>query len=71
MYSVKGIFDGRTLKLDEKVLVEGRSEVILTFLNGIKKENRDRIAKRQLKTLKTGYEMGALLVSGRSSIYER
>ena len=71
MISVKGVYDGKSLKLDENVTIKRPAEVILTFLNSGGNENQKGINKRQLKILKKGYKMGSLKYSYRNELYER
>ena len=71
MLSVKGIYDGKNLRLDENVVVERPAEVILTFLNSGRNGNQKEISERQIRILKKGYRMGSLKFHSRDELHER
>lgn len=71
MLSVKGVYDGKNLKLDENVSVERPAEVILTFLNYGMNGDQKKISERQLKILEKGYQMGRLKHHSRDELHER
>jgi hypothetical protein len=71
MQSVKGVYDGKSLKLDEQVGVDRPTEIILTFLSGKRRTNQREITRRQLGLLENGYKMGGLVYQKRTELYGR
>lgn len=71
MLAVRGIYDGKHLKLDENVNINSPTEVILTFLAGRQPSDEEAILRRQTKFLEQGFRMGKKLYSIRDELYER
>ena len=71
MLAVRGVYDGKRLKLDEEVKIKRPTEVILTLLSSGKNADQKKIARRQLKLLKRGFKMGRKNYKKRADIYER
>jgi hypothetical protein len=46
--SVRGVFDGKGLELEEKVSVKGKTDVLVTFLNEDKIVVRNEVALKRL-----------------------
>lgn len=68
MIKVRGLYDGQNIKLLEKVNFPKMVEVEVS-LQPIKK--KESSLKRQLKTMKKGFDMGKILVHSREELYER
>ncbi len=71
MLAVRGVYDGKTIKLDEKVDITTPTEIILTFLSDRQPADEDAIFKRQIKFLEQGFPMGNKLYTNREDLYER
>ncbi|OHB89512.1 MAG: hypothetical protein A3D13_02840 [Planctomycetes bacterium RIFCSPHIGHO2_02_FULL_40_12] len=48
LHSVRGVFDGKRLELEEKVSVKGKTDVLVTFLNEDKIVIRNKFALKRL-----------------------
>jgi hypothetical protein len=64
MLTVRGIYDGKHLKLDENVKINSPTEVTLTFLTARQTTDEETIMKRQIKFLEKGFRMGKKSYSG-------
>jgi hypothetical protein len=71
MFAVRGVFDGKTLKLDENVRVQKSSAVILTFLTEPRAQDDRAAAERELALLKKGVDLGGIAYSSRDELYDR
>lgn len=68
MGKVKGLYDGKGIRLLEKIDLPEMTEIEICFKPvGKVKES----LKRQLETMKKGFEMGKILVGSREELHER
>ena len=68
MVKVKGLYDGKGIKLLEKIDLPEMTEVEV-YIKPIEKGKKS--LKDQLETMKRGFHMGRILVSSREELHER
>ena len=71
MHAVRGVYDGKTLKLDESVRLAKPAEVVLTFLSGTEFVGDSIVESDQIALLAKGFDLGGIVYSSREQLYDR